>query len=98
MTFHFFALGSAATLDPLGEIEVAGPFAESKFDVERHFDTIVAKADARQAIVLCTTLGKPPGHIVAIEAVYMAHLNGKVKPEQQARTLIWLVEENVPKH
>jgi hypothetical protein len=98
MEFRFFALGNDAKLEPTGQIDAAGPFAEIKFDVERHFDNVVSSAEPRQVIVLCTTLGEPPGQIVAIEAVYVAHLTGKVNPEQQVRTLVWLVEENVPKH
>jgi hypothetical protein len=98
MEFRFYALGNEATLDLVDQIEATGPFAEIKFEVERYFDNIVAAAEARQVIVLCTTMGEPPGYIVAIEAVYVAHLFGKVRPEQQVRTLNWLVEENVPKH
>ena len=98
MEFRFFALNDQRNLDPTGQIEAIGPFAEIRFEVERHFDTVVSAAEPRQAIVLCTDLGEPPGQIVAIEAVYVAHLAGKVKPEQQVRTLVWLVEENVPKH
>jgi len=98
MEFLFFALGDQATLEPIGQIEAAGPFAEVRFEVDRHFDNVVSAAESRQVIVLCTTLGEPPGQFVAIEAVYVAHLTGKVKPEQQVRTLVWLVEENVPKH
>jgi hypothetical protein len=97
MEFRFYALGNEATLDMVGQIEATGPFAEIKFEVERHFDHVIAAAEARQVLVLSSSLGKTRGHIVAIEAVYLAHLSGKVKPEQQARMLNWLVEENVPK-
>jgi hypothetical protein len=98
MKFQFYALGNEATLEPVDQLDATGPFAEIKFEVERHFDHVIAAAEKRQVIVLCPSLGKSPGHIVAIETVYVAHLSGKVKPEQQVRTLIWLVEENVPKH
>jgi hypothetical protein len=98
MEFRFYALGNEAILEPVDHLDATGPFAEIKFEVERHFDNVIAGTCARQVVVLCPSLGKSPGHIVAIEAVYVAHLSGKVKPEQQVRTLIWLVEENVPKH
>jgi hypothetical protein len=98
MEFRFFALGNDARLEPIGRIDADGPFAEIKFDVERHFDNVVSSAEPRQALVLCTDMGDPPGQIVAVEAFYVAHKSGRVKPEQQVRTLAWLVEENVPKH
>lgn len=98
MEFQFFALGDEAKLEQVGAIEANGPFAEIRFDVERHFDNVVSADEPRQVIVLCPKLGESPGQIVAIEAVYVAHLTGKVKAEQQVRTLVWLVEENVPKH
>jgi hypothetical protein len=98
MEFRFYALGNEAKLDLVDQTEATGPFAEIKSEVERYFDHVIAAQEARQIVVLCTTMGKPPGYIVAVEAVYVAHLFEKVKPEQQVRTLNWLVEENVPKH
>jgi hypothetical protein len=98
MEFCFLALRSEANLDLIGAIEAAGPFGEIRFEVDRHFDTVVSATETRQVIVLCANMGQPPGQIVAIEAVYLAHLSGRVKPEQQVRTLVWLVEECVPTH
>jgi hypothetical protein len=98
MEFRFFALGNEAKLEQVGAIEADGPFAEIRFEVDRHFDNVVSAAEPRQVIVLCTKIGRSLGQIVAVEAVYVAHETRKVKPEQQVRTLVWLVEENVPRH
>jgi hypothetical protein len=98
MQFRFFALGNEEKLEQVGEIEADGPFAEIRFEVDRHFDNVVAPAEPRQVAVICTKMGEPPGQIVAVEAVYVAHRTGKVRPEQQVRTLVWLVEESVPRH
>jgi hypothetical protein len=98
MEFRFFTLGNEAQLEQVGAIEADGPFAEIRFEVDRHFDNVVSPVEPRQVTVICTNMGEPPGQIVAVEAVYVAHQTGKVKPEQQVRTLVWLVEENVPRH
>jgi hypothetical protein len=98
MQFRFFSLNDDGGLDLVGEINVAGIFSDVRVEVERHFDHLVSTFKVRQILVLSTSLGDPPGRIVAAEAVYVAHLSGKVQPERQARSLIWLIEENVPKH
>jgi hypothetical protein len=98
MEFRFFALSDEAKLEQVGAIEANGPFAEIRYEVERHFDNVVSAEEPRQVTVICTTMGEPPGQIVAVEAVYVAHQIGKVRREQQVRTLVWLVEENVPKN
>ncbi|MEX2137692.1 MAG: hypothetical protein WD894_00410 [Pirellulales bacterium] len=98
MQFRFFSLSDEAGLDLVGEIDVTGVFSDVKGAVEQHFENVVSTFAVRQVIVLCTSLGDPPGRIVAAETVYVAHLSGKVKPPQQSRSLIWLVEESVPKH
>jgi hypothetical protein len=98
MQFRFFALSDDGGLDLVGEIDVIGAFSEVKGQVERHFESVASTFDVRQVLVLCTSLGDPPGRIVAAEAVYVAHLSGKIKPAQQARSLIWLIEDYVPKH
>jgi hypothetical protein len=98
MTFRFLALGRNSTLNAVGEIEADGTFAEVRFEVERHFDNEIAKFQAGQTLVLCPDLGAPPGSLVAAETVYMAHVMGRVKPDRQARTLVWLVDDFVPQH
>jgi hypothetical protein len=98
MQFRFFSLNDDGALDLVGEIDLTGVFSDVKTEVERHFDHLVSTFKVRQILVLSTSLGDPPGRIVAAETVYVAHLSGKVQPERQARSLIWLVEENVPKH
>jgi hypothetical protein len=98
MTFRFLALGDQARLDAVGEIEAGGTFAEVRFDVERHFDNEIARLQAGQTLVLCPDLGDPPGALVAAETVYMAHVIGRVKPDRQVRTLVWLLDDFVPKH
>ena len=98
MQFRFLALSETGALDVVGEIDVPGVFANVKAAVDEHFDHVVSTFGVRQILVLCTSLGDPPGLIVAAEAVYVAHLSGKIKPPQQTRTLLWLIEDYVPKH
>src|SRR5688572_18546247 len=98
MQFRFFAISDTGALDVVGEIDVPGVFSNVKAAVDEHFDHVVASFDVRQILVLCTSLGDPPGLIVAAEAVYVAHLSGKIKPAQQKRSLLWLIEDYVPKH
>ena len=98
MQIRFFALNDDCGLDLVGDIEAAGRFPEVRFEVERHFENFVATIEVRQVLVYCTRLAEDlPGRIVAIEEVYLAHMRGKVKPEQQSRTLTWLIEDACPK-
>jgi hypothetical protein len=97
MEFRFFAISQALALEPIDQFEAGGSFAEIKFEVDRYFDNVVCANEPRQVIVLCTDMGKPPGCIVAVETHYLAHESGRVKSDQQVRTLVWVVEENVPK-
>ncbi len=98
MQFRFYNLNDEGALDLVGEIDVAGVFSEVKSEVERQFDYLVSTLKVRQILVLSTSLGDPPGRILAAEAVYVAHLSGKVQPERQSRSLLWLIEDYVPKH
>lgn len=98
MHFRFFALNDEGGWDLISELGTSGPFADVRGEVERHFEELATTLKWRQLILLCTSLGDPPGRIVAAEAVYVAHLSGKVKPAQQSRSLVWLVEDYVPKH
>ena len=98
MQFRFFNLNDDGGLDLVGEIDVAGVFSAVRSEVERQFDYLVSTLKVRQILVLSTSLGDPPGRIVAAEAVYVAHLSGKVQPERQSRSLLWLIEDYVPKH
>jgi hypothetical protein len=97
MNFRYFALNEDGGWDAVSEVVFQGAFSEVKWEVERHFEGLVGTIKAGQIIVHCTDLGDKPGQVVAAEAVYMAHVIGKVKPPPQARSLIWLVEDNVPK-
>ena len=97
MRFRFYALSDERALELVGEIDAGGDFSDMKVEVERQFENVVKTLEVRQVLVLCAELGDPPGHIVAAEAVYVAHLSGKVRQEQQSRSLNWLVEENVPR-
>jgi hypothetical protein len=98
MQFRFYDVNDEGALDLVGEIDVTGAFSDVKSEVERQFEHFVTTFKVRQILVLSTGLGDPPGRIVAAEAVYVAHLSGKVQPERQARSLIWLIEDYVPKH
>ena len=98
MLFRYLAMNEQAGLDLVGEIDVSGTFAEVKLQVEQHFEHMISTFGLRQILVLSTSLGEPPGLIVAAEAVYVAHLNERVKSESQARTLGWLIEDAVPRH
>jgi hypothetical protein len=98
MLFRYYGMNEDVGLDLVSEIDFSGTFAEVKLAVERHFEDMIATFGVRQVLVLTTSLGEAPGLIVAAEAVYVAHLNGRVKPESQARSLVWLIEDSVPKH
>jgi hypothetical protein len=98
MKFRFLALNDEAAFDNLGEFDVAGDFSQVKLAVEGRFEGVIGTLKVRQIIVLSGDVGDRPGRIVAAEAVYMAHMNGKVKESEQARSLIWLIEDYVPKH
>jgi hypothetical protein len=98
MLFRYYSLSDDGGLDPIGDWDFTGDFVNVKSDVEKQFEAYVATMKCRQILVLTTSIGDKPGRIVAAEAVYMAHVSGKVKPEVQARSLVWLVEDYVPKH
>ena len=98
MEFRFYALTEKATLESVGIIKFTGPFADARVEVEKYFDNNIVRAEKRQVLVLCDRIADWPGGLIAAEAVYIAHLIGKVSEEQQVRTLIWFIEDNVPKH
>jgi hypothetical protein len=98
MQFRFIALNGDGSLQFLGDLEATGAYPEVMQQVERHFEQMVKTIEAAQVLVLCPGLGDPPGCVVAAEIVYLAFLNRKVKPSNRVRTLVWLVEEYVPKH
>jgi hypothetical protein len=98
MEFRFYALTESATLQLVEQTKATGSFAKARLEVERYFENHIVGKEKRQVLVLCDRIADLPGGLVAAEAVYMAHLSGKVREDQQVRTLMWLVEENVPKH
>ena len=98
MQLRFFALDVDACLKSFCDLEAIGSFAEVVQQVEGQFETMVKTLEIAQVMVLCTSLGDPPGCVVAAEAIYMAHLNRKFKPDNCVRTLVWLVEDYIPKH
>jgi hypothetical protein len=98
MKFRFLALNDEAGFDNVGEFEVTGDFAHVRSTVEGRFEDVVGALKVRQLVVFSCDVGDKPGRIVAAEAVYMAHMNGRVKETEQARSLIWLIEDCVPKH
>jgi hypothetical protein len=98
MLFRYYGLNENVELDLLNELDTSGTFAEVKSAVEARFEEMIATIGVRQVLVLTTSLGEAPGLIVAAETIYVAHLNGRVKPESQSRSLVWLIEDSVPKH
>jgi hypothetical protein len=98
MQFRFYDVGDKGTLNLIDEWDVEGDFSAAKREVEQHFDALVGKLRLHQVLVFSSGLGQAPGLFVAVETIYMAHLSGRVRPDQQVRSLVWLVEDAIPKH
>ena len=98
MQYRFYDVGDTGALNLIDELDVEGDFSRAKHEVEQHFDALVGKLRPHQVLVFSSGLGQAPGLFVAVETIYMAHVWGKVRPDQQVRSLLWLLEDAIPKH
>jgi len=75
------------------ELATGGSMAEGRAAVEQRFQELVSSnPDIGQIMVVCPTIGDPPGVVVATELVFTAVPTGRTGRRQ----LAWAMEEGMP--